>query len=153
LRPTLIAAVILLQLSCADSSGARTAPQTSPSLGARTGQQSEHEPASQQGTSSSGSAEEGSPAGAASALDPSQAAVSGIRADEFGRTCSADVDCVAIIEGDCSVEQCANAAIRRDELGAYRSRCSGTRDPLAECEYEVGEPALCRAGRCTVRDD
>ncbi|MCC6898149.1 MAG: hypothetical protein IT377_04205 [Polyangiaceae bacterium] len=76
--------------------------------------------------------------------------VKNVRATDFATACKQDSDCVAVIEGDCTANRCANAAIHRSDFQRYRQTCTGTRDPLAECRFEVGERAICTAGRCSA---
>jgi hypothetical protein len=79
-----------------------------------------------------------------------------VLAGNYDQSCTRDGDCIAVFEGNaCTAVQCANAAIRRDELTEYRAELGTSwscRTPQA-CPVGtpvMGDPAICVANKCVV---
>jgi hypothetical protein len=78
-----------------------------------------------------------------------------VLASSFDAYCTRDDECAAVYEGNaCDSCQCANTAIRRDALPEYRAELgaywSCQDDGACACERDIGDAALCVAGRCTL---
>ena len=79
-----------------------------------------------------------------------------VSADDFGRDCTSDAECIAVFEGpsDAACRECAGAAVREDEYASYVASLgpeSCSAGPCgADCVASPGDPAACVAGRCEV---
>jgi hypothetical protein len=79
-----------------------------------------------------------------------------VLAGNYDQSCTRDDDCIAVFEGNaCSAVQCANAAIRRDELTEYRAELGAywscrSAQTCAAGKPVMGDPAICVANKCVL---
>ena len=108
-------------------------------------------------TTAAGCSSDETSAGTTDAGTTVDAASLNIAASEFGRTCAADADCVAVYEGNvCAICKCSSAVIAASARAAYQMRFDalqaecGPRSAIACGEACIGIRPHCNAGTCEI---